>query len=222
MPQLFWLNNTSHYFKNRKEKARYVFNTYQALLRGKVLDVGADKGHLHSYLKGKKVYQTIGLENYHHLKVNLEQHLPIKTNRADCVLCLDVLEHIENIHQLFDELCRITNKYLIISLPNSWMDFLVALKRGYWDEKRPLKYYNLPYRPPKDRHRWFYNITEAEAFIKFKAKQNKMKILRQDYFGLREPKKTLTQIFFRILAKKIPLINFTVQSLWTVLEKKNE
>jgi 2-polyprenyl-3-methyl-5-hydroxy-6-metoxy-1,4-benzoquinol methylase len=109
--QKFYTNLT---YKNRKEKQKYVWHKYKSILKGKILDVGADKGHLGKYIKNKHTYKTAGLEPHHQIKANFEEPLPIKSMTYDCVLCLDVLEHIENIHQLFDELCRVTKKYLLL------------------------------------------------------------------------------------------------------------
>ena len=212
---------TNFKFKNREEKAKYVWLKYQEILKsGKILDVGAGERYLKKYIKPQSRYLSVGLDKTHEIITNLEEKLPLKTKSFDCVLCLDVLEHLENIYQAFNELCRVTDKYLIISLPNSWFDFILTLKRGYYDDTRSIKYYNLPIKPPKDRHRWFLNTGEAENFLRFNGEKNKMRVLQIDFLKPGRLKMILLQIFYLFfINKKIPIRNFTVQSVWAVLEK---
>jgi len=83
------------------------------------------------------------------------------------------LEHLDNLHEVFDDLCRVSNKYIIISLPNNWINFKFALIRneGFF------KYYGLPIDPPKDRHKWFFNYIQAYNFIKERGLRNNFEII---------------------------------------------
>ena len=47
----------------------------------------------------------------------------------DCVVCTDVLEHVNNLHEVFEELIRITKRYVIISVPNGF-NYEVVLEYG--------------------------------------------------------------------------------------------
>lgn len=106
---------TNYLYTDRETKAKYVRLKYQAILKGCILDVGADACYLKQYLKDVS-YLGIGLGDKVDQQVDLEKGpLPFKDNTFDCVLSLDVLEHIDNIYQVFDELCRVSKKYLIIS-----------------------------------------------------------------------------------------------------------
>ncbi|GAG42554.1 unnamed protein product, partial [marine sediment metagenome] len=68
-----------------------------------------DECHLKQHLDEGASYWGIGLGEHLDQQVNLEKEkIPFPENSFDCVLCLDVLEHLEHIHQVFDELCRVT------------------------------------------------------------------------------------------------------------------
>jgi len=185
------------------------------------LDVGADKGTLRQYLPEGTKYELAGWDAHHDIQVDLENLLPVKDNSYDCVLCLDVLEHVENIHQLFDELCRVTKKYVVVSLPNPWADFYAMLRGGFYAANKPLKFYNLPINPPEDRHRWFFGATEAKLFIKKRGNKNNMKVLQidQEYSKTRRTK--INRFFLSLIFNNsIPIGDLLGSTIWAVLEKK--
>ncbi len=110
--------------------------------------------------------------------INLEKDLPLpfKTASYETVLCLDVLEHLDNFHAVFDELLRVTRSNLVISLPNApagyFRNLLFNLRtdRNHPDSfGRYAKYYGLPLAPPKDRHKWFLGLEDALAFFEHHA-----------------------------------------------------
>ena len=78
---------------------------------------------------------------------NVEK-IPFESNSFDTVICLDVLEHLENFHLILDEMNRVSEKYIIISLPNCVHAFFEILfdkrsknqfENGYYN-----KFYGLP------------------------------------------------------------------------------
>jgi len=137
-------------YTSREDKPEYVWRKYSRLLRGRILDVGADECGLKKFLPEETEYLGIGLGSSVDLEIDLEKEkLPYEKNSFDCVLCLDTLEHLDNLHEVFDELCRVTRKYLIISLPNPWASFMAMLRCGYYERTElPMKFYNLPVVPP--------------------------------------------------------------------------
>ena len=76
-----------------------------------------------------------------------------------------------------DEINRVSNKCIIISLPNCFVSFFNILlnkktknrqNNGYYD-----KFYGLPFNKPIDRHRWFFSINDIESFfINYASKKN--------------------------------------------------
>lgn len=221
---------TNYIYTDRRTKARYVYQKYRSILVGNILDVGADQCYLKDYLGDNANYVGAGLcSNNLDLEIDLErQSLPYDDNLFDVVLCLDVLEHLDNLHEVYDELCRVSNKYVIISLPNCHRSFFSYLKTANYkrDSHRHMKFYGLPFEKPGDRHKWFFSTDEAEAFIQYRSKKNHMEIVQIDVEIFRKPLLSIFEIlFFKMFFRKYS--NFTLKNrnlytgrLWAVLKKK--
>ena len=82
---------------------------------------------------------------------------------------------------MFDELCRVSRKYVIVSLPNPWADFHHMLRFKDYRPGQALKFYGLPVEEPEDRHKWFFSAEEAERFIHYRAAKNSMRIIQMDF-----------------------------------------
>jgi hypothetical protein len=214
---------TDFHFADRESKAEYVWRKYESLLKGRILDVGADECHLRSYLDQGSEYLGVGLGGNLDQVVDLDKEgIPFGDMEYDCVLCLDVLEHLENIHHVFDELCRVTRRYVIISLPNCWASFYNVMRLEDELQGVPLKYYGLPVEKPSDRHKWFFSTEEAEKFIGFRAAKNDMSVVQMDNYGdssVREPQ-LVKRIARRLLFRgDFDQRNLFAGPLWAVLEK---
>jgi ubiquinone/menaquinone biosynthesis C-methylase UbiE len=223
--------HTNFVYTDRQTKAHYVYLKYQPILVGNILDVGADQCYLKEHLGNKVNYIGIGLSSDKlDLKIDLEkQSLPYKDNSFDVVLCCDVLEHLDNIHEIFDKLCMVSKEYVIISLPNPHSVFLSYLKHGDYNEHQHLKFYGLPAEKPGDRHKWFFSTDEAENFIRYRANKNNMEIIQIDIEG-NGPNKInfFKKIFLKISLRKyfnlyfdlISNKNLYSSTLWAVLKKE--
>ncbi len=217
---------TEKNYTDRKTKAAYVFDKYQEILTGNVLDVGADNCYLRDLLGGDVKYTGIGIGGNPDIEVNLEkQTIPFDDNSFDCVMCLDVLEHVDNIHAVFDELCRVSKGHVIISLPNSYRDFIGMLFGSKADKALNFKYYGLPATRPDDRHKWFFSNSDADAFIRAKADLSNMAILQTDSEGSGKAK-TLPSMVKRavlhVAAKGmcVEASDLYYKTHWSVLEKR--
>jgi len=109
-----------------------------------ILDVGCGEGFTLNRLKEKGIGKK--LEGLEYLKAAIElgkrtypdikiiqgsiYELPYKDNSFDLVLCTEVLEHLENPQDALKELVRVSNKYLVISVPNEPFFMLAQLIRG--------------------------------------------------------------------------------------------
>ncbi|MEM8857641.1 MAG: methyltransferase domain-containing protein [Chloroflexota bacterium] len=210
-------------YTSRRGKLAFVWDKYQSILTGKILDVGSDENHLKNYLPSNVSYWGIGLGGNPDQVVDLsEGQIPFEDRSYNCVLCLDVLEHLENAHQIFDELCRVSDKYVIISLPNSWRSLMLATLFGQNEEVRPLKYYGMPVNAEIDRHRWFLSYDEAAEFVKGRAKLNGYKVIQIDdhnalkgwkYFAIR------CWLMLFLLFDRTKVDRFMKGTMWAVIEK---
>ncbi len=170
---------TNLHYTDRESKARFVFAKYQSILIGRVLDVGADKAYLKTLLNPDVDYTGIDMVASDFVQaVNLEKDcLPFADEKFDCVLALDVLEHVDNIYEVFDALCRVSTRYVIISLPNPWATMMTAIQAGSYQAGVHMKFYGLPVHRPLDRHKWFFSFSEAKNFVYGRAKCNSMRVI---------------------------------------------
>ena len=213
---------TDYRYTDRETKAKYVWLKYQPILRGrKILDVGADECSLKQHLDEAASYWGIGLGGHPDQQVDLEQgEIPFPDGSFDCVLCLDVLEHLEHIHQVFDECCRVARQHVIISLPNPLGIVYSRLRFGDYRPGQFTKFYGLPLEPPPDRHRWFFSYEEAEEFILYRAGLNRMRVLQMEPEGMGgEPTRWRRLARMVLFRNDLNLKNLYGGTLWAVLEK---
>jgi hypothetical protein len=150
-----------------RNKYRAVGNILQDA-EGSLLDVGARDRRLAAELNPQRlVYHSADVGEGHDHQIDLEQKLNLPDETFDYVVALDVLEHIEHIHQAFHELARITRHCLIIGLPN-----LASLLRRWsflWCGHLGTKKYDLYPEHQGDRHRWFTIYPQINAFVEVNA-----------------------------------------------------
>lgn len=165
-------------FQDRPGRARYIAEKYAPLLTGSVLDVGCDQRYLRSHLVRPDLYTGADMGPPADVIVNLDRgELPFAPSSFDAVVCTDVLEHLERIHSVFDSLCRIARRSVIVSLPAPLNNLLGDVGRGAEGWK---KFYGLPVDPPADRHRWFFGFEDARRFLTERGLRNGWRIEQLD------------------------------------------
>ena len=172
-------------YSDRESKSNYIFDKYKKLFRHSVLDVGADAMYLKPLIEslGSR-YTGIGYGENIDFSLNLEEvPFPFDNNSFETVICFDVLEHLENIHTVFDDLCRISNKSIVISLPNPIAGAFGVLRHKDHSEDQCIKFYGLPIDRPVDRHRWFFTEKESINFITKRAEMNRFSVVQIDSRG---------------------------------------
>ncbi len=158
-------------------KFRGVVAVFPHVWDGFVLDVGCRSGKLKLALCHRNVrYCGLDLKPPASVVGNLESGLPFSGEAFDTVVALDVLEHTDDIYGSFRELCRVSRKFVVISLPNGYeiggrLRFLLG---------RTLSgKYGLPQKPPGDRHRWLLSFAEAKDFCTCWAERSGFRVLAE-------------------------------------------
>ncbi len=203
-------------FRDRSGRSEYVARRFQEVLKGKVLDVGCDKAVLRKLLPQVE-YTGVDIGGTPDIQVNLEESgkLPFPDGSFDCVVCTDVLEHLENLHQIFGELVRVTRRHLVISLPNNWTNARVPIARG----RGSFGKYGLPAEKPLDRHKWFFSLSEAADFIQ--AQTERHSVVCREMFATEKPRAGLVRAARRLRYPALDCyLNRYAHTLWARLEKR--
>lgn len=180
-------------FETRQDRPRFLSQRYPEILRGRVLDVGCDRAVLRGFC-AQGSYVGIDLSEEADVRQDLmaDGRLPFAEGAFDAVVCTDVLEHLENLHQLFDELVRVAKTHLLVTLPNNWNSARRRLQRG----TGAIAHYGLPLERPVDRHRWFFGFSEAEGFLRGQAQRHGLVIA--ELRALEKPRPVLVRAARRL------------------------
>jgi SAM-dependent methyltransferase len=123
---------------------RNLLNLISAKNLDSILDVGCGEGFTLNRLKehgiGKRLegleYSIdaikLGKKTYPDIKIKQGDiyNLPYEDNFFDLVLCTEVLEHLDYPQKALKELIRVSNKYLVVSVPNEPFFMFAQLARG--------------------------------------------------------------------------------------------
>lgn len=201
-------------FPSRESRSQFVASRFNKYLDTSVLDVGCFEAPLRDLLPAVS-YTGIDIAGRPDLVVDLERidRLPFAKNAFTCVLCIDVLEHLDNLHAIFAELVRVSARFIIVSFPNCWCDARRPLERG----KGHFGHYGLPLHEPDDRHKWFFNFTEARRFIEGKAEELHLSI--EEMFIVEKPRKRILRLLRRLRYPGDRYHNRYSRTLWIVLGK---
>jgi hypothetical protein len=141
-----------------------VGDQFKSHLTGSILDVGSRDNYMKNVLNIEA--ELVDKNNVNLKPFDWEQEtLPYADGQFDTVVCLDTLEHINDLHRSFYDLLRVSKKRVIISLPNCWRKTFKRMLNGSSDQGA----YGLPPERPMDRHKWFFNTEEIEDFFFYNA-----------------------------------------------------
>lgn len=204
-------------FNKRAKRIQYLAEHFGRYLSGRVLDVGCDTAILRNMLPSGASYTGIDIGGTPDIALNLEEieRLPFDDKAFDTVICTDVLEHLDNLHVVFAEIVRVTSRHLIISLPNNWASARRQIGRG----KGQIAHYGLPLLPPSDRHKWFFNLSEAKDFLEGQAKL--LSLSAAEMRITQRPRPLILEAVLRLYTPSWECyLNRYAHTLWAVLEKR--
>lgn len=211
--------NVFYQYMEPRPLLRYLFinKAFPQYLEGKLLDVGSRDNTLRDVLKKDAV--LIDKNNPNLASFDWEKEpLPFGDNSFDTVVCLDTLEHIDNLHGAFEDLLRVSKRYIIISLPNCWRKAFRQMILG----KGVQASYGLPPEKPMDRHRWFFNSEDIETFFFYQSAANTIpfSVRRIAYHApITLWRHHIIYGFFRYFLPARYFKNLMVNTVFVVLEK---
>ncbi len=196
-----------------------------------VLNIGGSgKKYLAKYLPEDIKYKELDIAGNPDYKVNLEKEVPvdIADNSFETVICTEVLEHLDNLHEVYFDLVRLSSKWVIISLPNalSIIDAYFVKGKNVTSQKSGktrgqfMKFYGLPVQKPEDRHKWFFSYSEAQYFLEYYSEDIGFTVV--DTFpsgsatGGRKSK--LIRAVLKKLLSEQQYLNLYATSIWCVMD----
>lgn len=201
---------------------QYVANKLGILNGTTILDIGCRDMVLKTYLKGNFNYKGLDFqitekltENKDLINHNLESRLPKDLGKYDIINALDVLEHLENIHDVFQDLFNHSNNQIIIALPNiGYYRFRLSfLFNGILSKK-----YTFNKNKTDDRHRWIPNYYTIQEFVNHNI--NKKWIVKKKNFIFERKRNFIFFYIEKILSYFFP--NLFVYEIIFFFKKKNE
>lgn len=202
-------------FNTRISRTEYLVARFGKFLQGKVLDVGCNEAPLRKLMPGLD-YTGIDVGGTPDIQIDLEgvEKLPFDDGEFDAVVCIDVLEHLDNLHAMFDELARVAKTHLVISLPNCWSGARQPIERGHG----AIGHYGLPITRPVDRHKWFFSLSEAQAF--FEDQTQRLPLSLVEIEATERPRLPLKRMLRRLRhPEQIRYLNRYAHTLWGVFKK---
>lgn len=203
------------------DRTEYVAKKLGKLNGDRVLDIGCREMILKKYLEGN--FNYLGLDYISKksnatdfINHNLEKGIPDNLDNIDIIVALDVLEHIENIHDVYKEFFSITNKTIVVALPNiAYYKFRINfLIKGVLSGK-----YIFTENKILDRHRWIPNYQTISKFI-YTNTPSKWDIKSYNYIAERK-----RNFFFyyaeKFLSKFFPSL-FVYEKIFFITKKTND
>ncbi len=227
------INITNENYFSRNSRNYFIAKLFSRYLQSSVINIGGGgEKQLLKYIQPTQ-YLEIDICGNPDIKLNLDQdcRLPLADGSAETVVCTDVLEHLNEFHHVFEELIRISSRYVIISVPNAFIEIRPYLKRkkyvgeaGAPGENVGLysKFYGLPLCKPNDRHRWFFSYTEAEIFFHGLSGKLNYEVIEEVPIGVIGTSLLgkVARLFVKIFLGESCLKDYFYSTYWCVLKKK--
>lgn len=205
------------FYKPRKKQHYLLLKTHLTqYVNGRILDMGSREDHIKELL-GKSCVQLD--KNNPDLPVfDWEKSpLPFADGSIDTVVCMDTLEHINDIHTALNDIFRVSKRNVVISLPNCWRKTWSKFLRGYGSGAS----YGLPPEKPHDRHKWFFTSEDIDNFIAYNAKKNGWRVDRVVYHAPQT--RFWHKVVFPIMTTIAPVYmkNLLVETVFYALSKES-
>lgn len=203
------------FYRDPRERAVFAAVWFPEAVRGRVLDVGCGERHLAEHVGG--MYVGLDRRAPHDVRADLERGgLPFADASFDSVVCLDVLEHLDRLHELCSEMSRVSCRWVLISLPNAYE---IGQRWSFLRGRGLPRRHGLPERPPPERHKWVFGYSEARRFAHTRAG---LRVAReQAYYPPRG--RGLRRLMARLNRTGRPFVpDLLAMAYWALLERTLE
>jgi hypothetical protein len=114
-----------------------------------------------------------------------------------CVMALDIVEHVDDPYSLMDKLVSLTDKYLIVSLPNIYD---IQHKYNFVMKSTLGRKYHFGVENKLDRHRWVMSYDEIHQFYKAFAKKYSLSLETIDISIEETPTRVNTALILKVFS----------------------
>jgi hypothetical protein len=208
--------------RNRITRQRTVGRLYHDYLQGdSVLDIGCDVRGVEEFIGPKTRYQGIDMHGMPDIVLNLDHdRLPFEDRSIDTVVCVETLEHLQHIHEVFDRVMAVSRRYVICSLPVE----AAFTENKLADSLGGAFSFLTPIAPVFDRHKWVGSVSDNLDFVYYRCERHGFSIIRIDLFYMPTRWKTdQTSAVLRSFHKgQISNLNRRVGLIIFVLERKGK
>ena len=207
---------------NRIERQRAVGRLYKEFLQGDaVVDIGCDVRGIEESVGPHTRYHGIDMHGKPDIVLNLDRdELPFGEKSVDTVVCVEALEHLQRMHQVFDNILAISRRHVICSLPVEAAytgNKLVDAMGGVFSFATPLA-------PVFDRHQWVGSVSDNLDLVYYRSALGGFSIRQIDLFymprrGSADAREPVLRSFHH---GRVAELNRRVGLLMFVLERKGQ
>jgi len=222
-------------YYSRETRNKFIAESLGQYIGKTVLNIGGSgQKYLAQFLPENVTYKELDIAGEPDFKVNLEKETPIEIpdNSFETVICTEVLEHVDNLHEVYFDLIRLSSKWIIISLPNALStidayfvkDKSVTSKKSGKTRGQHQKFYGLPVQKPEDRHKWFFSYSEAQHFLEYYSDEigfTIAEIFPSSSVVEGRKSKLIRTVLRRVLSEK-QYFNLYANSIWCVMDVSNK
>ncbi len=160
---------------NRIETARKIIYRNRNNINS-VLDIGCRDCYLNEKLpRSIKYYGNDILQNKQETVHYVGDFVTttFSEKKFDMIIALDVLEHTDNLHKVFEKIVKISNGYIVVNLPNnySFKDRFKFFLKGTLGKK-----YEFQVENSLDRHKWVMSRNEIIRFYEYQGRKYNLKL----------------------------------------------
>ena len=193
-----------------------------------VLDIGCGDGAAAKVLPSSWTYRGIDLSNsaiyqqslsddrIKYCEPNSLNDVLLKSQNADVVLLLDVLEHTRSFTELFERAMLLSNNYVVVSLPNEL--FFLDRLRMLAGKELPAHSLDLIDLPEGFKHQFIIDLRKATAILQRVASKSGFELSCEWQRSLLAKEKYL-QPFLWLLRNTTP---YSLWSMGNILVFKNK